>query len=125
MPYSVHFRCLGYQLFFYQGARCKADILRTWGKYCNLLLQASVDQKMSGQVLEQRDSNLCLSFASLGFEDVDIPTTPAENFEAARKIFLPGQKFYSEAKEFYSFEEHCVDFTEINQVSILWKEMQS
>ena len=74
---------------------------------------------MSGQTLEQRESNLCLSFASLGFEDVDIPTTPAENFEAARMIFLPGQKFYNEAKDFYTFEDHCVDFTEINQVNLI------
>ncbi len=53
---------------------------------------------------------------SMGFEDADVPDIPAGNFEEARNIFIHGQKFYNEAKEYYTFEEHCVDYTEINQV---------
>jgi hypothetical protein len=100
----------------FQGNKCKADIARTLGKYCHLLLQTSVERKYSGETEAPPDSNRFGDFFSLGFEDLDVPNVPAENFEDARNIFLPGKKFYSEAKEFYTFENHCVDFTEINQV---------
>ena len=102
----------------FQGNKCKADIARTLGKYCHLLLQTSVERKYSGETETEtsKDSNRFGDFSSLGFSDLDVPNVSAENFEEARNIFLPGQKFYNEAKEFYTFENHCVDFTEINQV---------
>ena len=102
----------------FQGLKCKADIARTWGKYCHLLLQTSLEKKYSGEEIsrisaETKNDEL----TSMGFEDADVPDIPAKNFEEARNIFVPGQKFYNEAKEYYTFEEHCVDFTEINQVN--------
>ena len=40
----------------------------------------------------------------------------AENFEEARAIFLAGQKFLNKAKnEYFKFEEHCVDYVEIQR----------
>ena len=106
----------------FQGSKCKADIARTWGKYCHLLLQTSIEKKYIGEDEEnefERDSNLDSSgevMLPLGFENADVPYVAASDFEQARKIFIPGQKFYNQAKEFYSFENHCVDYTEINQV---------
>ncbi len=97
--------------------KCKADIARTWGKYCHLLLQTSLEKKYSGEdVSRNSGESKNENEISMGFEDADVPDIPAKNFEEARNIFIPGQKFYNEAKEYYSFEEHCVDYTEINQV---------
>ena len=46
----------------------------------------------------------------------EIPEKYATNFEEARAIFLPGQKFLNFAKnEYYKFEEHCVDYVEIQR----------
>ena len=40
----------------------------------------------------------------------------ASNFEEARAIFLPGQRFLNAAKnDYYKFQEHCVDYVEIQQ----------
>ena len=46
----------------------------------------------------------------------DIPEKFAKNFEEARAIFLPGQRFLNKAKnEYFKFEEHCVDYVEIQR----------
>ena len=88
-----------------------------------MLLQTSIEKKYSGEDEEnERDSNLdsCSEVAlPLGFENADVPCGAASDFEQARNIFIPGQKYYNEAKEFYTFENHCIDFTEINQVKLL------
>ena len=45
-----------------------------------------------------------------------IPDEKGKNFEESRSIFLPGQRFFNKAKRiFYTMNEHCTDYAEINQ----------
>ena len=51
-----------------------------------------------------------------------VPTRLATNFEEARDIFVSGQRLFKESQKHFSMEEHCSDFTEINQdLSLMYK----
>ena len=109
--------------------RCRSDVARAWGKYSLLLLSRSMDKDIEKKELEDQLQDLeNLSEKSTMLDKVDFPsieTDPslneipekyATNFEEARAIFLPGQKFLNFAKnEYYKFEEHCVDYVEIQR----------
>ena len=45
-----------------------------------------------------------------------IPDTKCKTFEESRSIFLPGQRFFNlSKKQYYTLNEHCTDYAEINQ----------
>ena len=47
---------------------------------------------------------------------LSIPDEKCKNFEESRSIFLPGQRFFNTAKRiYYTMNEHCTDYAEINQ----------
>ena len=46
---------------------------------------------------------------------VDVRHTKAKTFEDAREIFLAGQRALNRAKTFYTLNDHCTDFAEIQQ----------
>ena len=47
---------------------------------------------------------------------LSIPHKECKTFEEARCIFLPGQRFFNSAKrDYYTLNEHCTDYAEINQ----------
>ena len=45
----------------------------------------------------------------------DVRHTKAKTFEDAREIFLAGQRALNRAKTFYTLNDHCTDFAEIQQ----------
>ena len=64
------------------------------------------------------DSKPKVDFPSIETDPVlsEIPEKYATNFEEARAIFLPGQRFLnSSKKDYYIFEEHCVDYVDIQR----------
>ena len=113
-------------------SRCSASVDRAVGKYCLVLLQKAVDkakegednQKDGGMKVEDLDSN---DFESQGqhgeFTSVRVPeellAVPQKlctDFESAREIFLPGQRYLNAAKEkYFTLDEHCTDYVEIQQ----------
>ena len=107
--------------------RTRADVARAWGKYSLLLLQRSMDmdiekKELEDQIIdienEEKPKSLNVDFPSIENDPVlnEIPEKYATNFEEARAIFLPGQRFLNAAKnDYYKFEEHCVDYVEIQR----------
>ena len=106
--------------------KCRAEVSRAWGKYCLLLLQRSMDHDVEQSQLENQlidvpdqEEPKKIDFPSIETDpelDQDIPEKFAGNFEEARAIFLAGQKFLNKAKnEYFKFEEHCVDYVEIQR----------
>jgi len=108
--------------------KCKSDLARSWGKYCLLLLQRSMDKDIADRSEEDQlvdfvdenssDSKPKVDFPSIETDPVlsEIPEKYATNFEEARAIFLPGQRFLnSSKKDYYIFEEHCVDYVDIQR----------
>ena len=64
------------------------------------------------------DSKPKVDFPSIETDPVlnEIPEKYATNFEEARAIFLPGQRFLNASKkDYYIFEEHCVDYVDIQR----------
>ena len=105
--------------------KCRAEVSRAWGKYSLLLLQRSMDYdieqfELQDQLVDVKDE---VKAKSIDFPSIetdpeldDIPEKFAKNFEEARAIFLPGQRFLNKAKnEYFKFEEHCVDYVEIQR----------
>ena len=106
--------------------KSSANVDRAWGKYCLVMLQKSVDhidEDQSEMAVENVDdferdvASKASEFSTIVIDDTlkQIPEKLAKNFEEAREIFLPGQRYLNRSKEYFKFEEHCVDYTEINQ----------
>ena len=108
--------------------RCKADVSRTWARYCLLLLQRSMDKDVErkqeeNQLVDIADEaeetpDIHVDFPSIENDPIldDIPDNYATNFEEARAIFLPGQRFCKSAQDdYYKFEDHCVDYVDIQR----------
>ena len=97
----------------------KADIARCWIKYCIALLKYSQQLKEEGEaqnVLKGREDDF------KPFEGVDVsaiesemPYSPVDNFDAARSVFLFGQKCVESAKRFFTLEWHATDYVSIVQ----------
>ena len=98
--------------------RTRADLARAWGKYCLLLLQRSMDKDIEDFPVEKSSEKLEIDFPSIENDPdlSDIPENYARNFEEARAIFLPAQRFLNSAKStYYKFQDHCVDFVDIQR----------
>lgn len=100
---------------FEKVSKCKAFINRTCGKYCHLLLQTSVEKLGKNEQESENKSDSNSEVLSDEFPELEMPVNAAKTFEEARSAFVPGQKFYNESKLYFTLEEHCIDFTEINQ----------
>ena len=121
-------------------AATSAKIDRAWGKYCLILLKTSLDAvdddegREDGRIRVENieDQNL-ESTHKVVFESMEvepqlqsIPTLLATNFEEARDIFVSGQRLFEESQRYFCMEEHCTDFTEINQdLSLMYKILAS
>ncbi|TRY63637.1 hypothetical protein TCAL_00816 [Tigriopus californicus] len=103
-------------------------VLRCWGKYALVLLQKSFermcrqsenseDPLVVKNIEDEEFPSMLEEFPSIEIdpEFQDVPSQFVKTFEQARQVFLPGQRFLNRAKEIFTFEEHCTDFTEINQ----------
>ncbi len=115
--------------------RCSAVVSRTLGQYSRILLQKSQDKAMQNDVEsplvvediesgddQVHDSDCDFPSIEIDAESESLPIKLATSFEEAREIFLPGQRGYRKAQEYFSFEERCSDFTEINQdLSVMHK----
>ena len=121
-------------------ASISAMIDRAWGKYCLVLLKTSLESIEEGEgrvnssirVENIEDQNLELSHKVV-FESMEVdpelqsvPIRLATNFEEARDIFVCGQRLFVESQRYFCMEEHCSDFTEINQdLSLMYKVLAS
>ena len=121
-------------------AATSAKIDRAWGKYCLVLLKASLDavdddegREDGGIRVENIEDQNLESTRKVTFESMEVdpqlqsvPTLLATNFEEARDIFVSGQRLFMESQRYFCMEEHCSDFTEINQdLSLLYKILAS
>ena len=105
--------------------KCRSEVSRAWGKYSLLLLQRSMDHDIEQRQSENQLVDVIeepkpktIDFPSIETDPEldDIPEKFAKNFEEARAIFLPGQKFLNKAKnEYFKFEDHCVDYVDIQR----------
>ena len=69
-------------------------------------------------VEENNEKTTNVDFPSIENDPIlsEIPEKYATNFEEARAIFLPGQRLLNVAKkDYYIFEEHCVDYVDIQR----------
>lgn len=97
----------------------KADIARCWIKYCIALLKYSQQLKEEGEaqnVLKAREDDF-KPFVGVDVSAVEseVPYSPIDNFDAARSVFLFGQKCVESAKRFFTLEWHATDSVSIVQ----------
>jgi len=97
----------------------KADVARCWVKYCIALLRYSQQLKEEGgvqDVLKAREEDFnpftCIDASSI---ELGVPCSPVDAFDAARSLFLFGQKCVDSAKCFFSLEWHASDNVSIIQ----------
>ena len=106
--------------------QCSASIDRCWGKYAWALLQTAKEKKfneeeeVSIENIEETYEENVNTVAEFPSVEIDpafeaIPTKIPKNFEDARAVFLPGQRYLTAAKKYFTMDEHCMDHTEINQ----------
>ena len=91
----------------------KADIARCWIKYCIALLKYSQQLKEEGEaqnVLKAREDDF-KPFVGVDVSAIEseVPYSPIDNFDAARNVFLFGQKCVESAKRFFTLEWHATD----------------
>lgn len=97
----------------------KADIARCWIKYCIALLKYSqqLKEEVGAQnVLKAREEDF-KPFAGMNVSAIEseIPYSPVESFDAARSLFLFGQKCVESAKHFFTLEWHATDNVSVVQ----------
>ena len=97
----------------------KADIARCWIKYCIALLKYSQQLKEEGEaqnVLKAREDDF-KPFVGVDVSAIEseVPYSPIDNFDAARNVFLFGQKCVESAKRFFTLEWHATDNVSIVQ----------
>lgn len=113
-----------------------ADISRCWGNYCLALLQDSCDKILDDRELDQNSAthinheeetkSIEGTFAELEVSDVeaDVPATLVQEFSGARPLFLTGLRRLTEAREFYTLNDHATDHVAITQeMSRLYKHL--
>ena len=118
--------------------KMKADIARCWAKYCLNLLISSHQKKLqdmqtgAGQATQEEQTTDLLSdedLKHLKFNGLEVTSLEEEvtdrlvkNYDEARKVFLCGQKWLQQAKEFYVLDGYVSDSIEIDQdLSQLYK----
>ncbi|EDO30384.1 predicted protein, partial [Nematostella vectensis] len=132
----------------------KADIARCWAKYClNVIRREDFEDEEdeenneenkedleSKNEEENRDKGSCTSEPAdekgdeknpLRFESLEVtsyeqsvPDKVVSGFEEAREIFKQGQRWLTQAKEYYELDGHVSDYVQIEQdVSQLYKEL--
>lgn len=112
-----------------------ADVCKSWGKYSLVLLETSLEAAAAAEAssanepandgtevhdLEATNPSLDyeVDFVSIELDPAfttDIRHSKAKTFEEARDIFLPGQRALNKAKLYYTLNDHCTDFAEIQQ----------
>lgn len=112
--------------------RC-ADVARCWGRYCLLLMQVSVnraipddpqDEPSQQQEPEEESLDRQLEFVQLEVSDLEseVVSAPVSTFEEMRPLFLCGLRHFTEARQYYSLEDHASDHVSITQdMSQLYK----
>lgn len=121
--------------------RTSAMIDRAWGKYALVLLKTSQDEdqerksRCEGDELEVENiedavlpsptpPEKCVVFESMEVDPQlqSVPIRTAAGFDEARDIFLHGLRLFKESQKYHSMEEHCSDYTEIQQdMSLMYK----
>lgn len=91
----------------------KADMARCWIKYCIALLKYSQQLKEEDgaqNVLKAREDDF-KPFVGVDVSAIEsgVPYSPIDNFDAARNLFLFGQKCVENAKRFFTLEWHATD----------------
>ena len=91
----------------------KADMARCWIKYCIALLKYSQQLKEEDgaeNVLKAREDDF-KPFVGVDVSAIEsgVPYSPIDNFDAARNLFLFGQKCVENAKRFFTLEWHASD----------------
>lgn len=91
----------------------KADVARCWIKYCIALLKYSQQLKEDDgaqNVLKAREDDF-KPFVGVDVSAIEsgVPYSPINNFDAARNLFLFGQKCVEGAKRFFTLEWHASD----------------
>ena len=116
--------------------KVKADIARCWSKFClNLLitshtanLRENHPELQTDELWRTTDTNptssneveedmKMLNFGNLEVTLLEEQVTDkvAKDYESAKALFLSGQKWVNESKEFYKFDGYVSDFVEITQ----------
>lgn len=98
----------------------KADIARCWIKYCISLLkysqQLKEEEDEAHNVLKARENDF-KPFVGLDVSAIEsgVPYSPIDDFDAARSLFLFGQRCVDNAKRFFTLEWHATDNVSIVQ----------
>ena len=97
----------------------KADVARCWIKYCIALLKYSQQLKEEGEaqnILKAREDDFKpLAGVDVSAIEAEVPFSPIDNFDAARSVFLFGQKCVESAKRFFTLEWHATDHVTVVQ----------
>ena len=109
--------------------QAEGDVARCWTKYCTSLLQASRDRlEGPGSANEAKPSQKLFRFESLEVADLESEVTEelVDSCEAARAVFLFGQRQVEDSKRFYTLEEMASGYVEVVQdLSLLYKLLAS
>ena len=105
--------------------QAEGDVARCWTKYCTSLLRASRDRlEGSGATEETKPTQKLFRFESLEVGDLESQVTAelVDSCEAARAVFLFGQRKVEDSKTFYTLEEMASGYVEVVQdLSLLYK----
>ncbi|XP_050740456.1 KIF-binding protein-like isoform X1 [Eriocheir sinensis] len=114
--------------------QCKADVARCWGRYSLVLLQVSCDRALpddstqqesaDSQEAEPESLDKQLEFLQLEVSDLEseVAAIPVQDFDEARQLFLAGLRWLTEARQYYTLEDHASDHVSITQeMSHLYK----
>eukprot|EP00112_Aurelia_sp_Birch-Aquarium-sp1_P004375 Seg1494.6 transcript_id=Seg1494.6/GoldUCD/mRNA.D3Y31 product="KIF1-binding protein-like" protein_id=Seg1494.6/GoldUCD/D3Y31 len=118
--------------------KMKADIARCWAKYCLNLLISSHEKKLqdiqsaAGQTTQEEQNTDPMSdddLKHLKFKGLEVTSLEegvtdklVDNYDEAKQVFLSGQKWLQQAKEFYVLDGYVSDSIEIDQdLSQLYK----
>ncbi|KAI3380460.1 hypothetical protein SNEBB_001686 [Seison nebaliae] len=109
--------------------RVSCECSRTWGTYVTILLQLS-KKRIEETVMEKgpflfepfdETRRIIFTITNEKGEEVDIGRCENESFpkklmknEPVYQMFLKGKECINKAKEYYKWEEYCVDYVELN-----------
>ncbi|CAN7985885.1 unnamed protein product, partial [Ixodes pacificus] len=108
--------------------KCRsADVARCWAKYSLLLLVASREEATGQKDQEQSPSNqsyLLIELPEIAALEAVVTDKLVTNFDGAKPVFLMGQQWLTEAKDYYTLKSHTKHYIEIIQeMSKLYKEL--
>ena len=92
-----------FQLEQEQFSKAEADISRILVKYCIILFEATEHSSVI------RDNPIAALIEKENITDT-IPTLPPKSYEEARELFKVGHQANTNAKEYYTLDEHCSDY---------------